>query len=1295
MDQGLKTDMATSRIVLRWVLTLLAIGLAVVALLSVGVRVAMFQSDVLRDELSAWLTGQFNASMQLGQLDSAMHGLDPSLAIEDLQLISHAGVDPYPLLDIEQASARLDMLASLRAGYPVLTGARIEEATLHLYQDRQGNWSWPAPAKLPNDIVPDSDFAIGDIDQVTGLLLRQRLQATDIQVVLHGIDDSVTLTAPRVVMTSGGQGTHLEGSVFVEGEREQALEFVLETTPGDQVLEDYRASLQLSADLSALSRLGRLVTRPMPLSVETMQGRAVLWGGWENGRLQDAHAELEIAGLDLGGTQEDKAALQDVGARVQWLRGEQDNWQAWATTTTGGEAPAESVDDWPVPRHFYAKGNDQSWTLRSSAFDIGELAAWGRRLIGSSAVTDAIAGLDPAGQVDGLSVGWRQGQWQAQALLENASVSAWQGAPGGGPFDAWVDVAGNRGHVTFTGVPGMALSFPEIFEAPLVVDGIAGQVSWTQHDGAWRIVGDELEAVWRGAEASGGFSLVTSGENPGEFELRLDLANVDAIDTPLMAWLPAKVLDPDLREWLGQGIAGRVPQGSLYVQHTLDDDSEMSETGEEESFDGKLRLNLQVEDGRLPFDPQWPALENVNATLTVEGESLHADIAHAEVSGLVSEGASVTLQDELLRVEGAVNGSSQALLDFLAASPLEGMDTFATWRSEGQVQGQLSLQAPMVEGEEIENSEALDIDVEASLDVPSLTLPQSGLTLGNLNGRLHYRHTDNQDTLTGELGARAFDGPLLAQFDVGGKGVTLEGRALARGLLAWADMPELDNLLVGYFPYTAHLELDGEQPSLTLDSDLQGLAILLPAPFGKQLDERVPLHVESTLGESVQVDVAERIKARWRTHGERASQGQVWLERWPASPDWPSGPGWDVVWRSSGLPLARWKDALASVSLPDTPEASSQPPSALRRVVVDTGCLRWEQRCLGSLNASLSPLEGGWRVGLSGSLVNGSAEYHPQRSRPLDIVLSTLSLDALLPEAPTPEATGLLGQVATPPEPAALPATLARLPAGHVSIDSLQYQGRQVGSLTASWDATAERVSVKPLSLTLGEVTAEGEVVWESSGTDTSLTRSRIALSGGDLGTLIAALGQPVPLRSESTQVQTQLAWPGAPWQFALERSRGSIEAELDDGRFLTLESPSARLVGLLNVDNLLRRLRLDFSDVTGQGTAFDSVTGSATLYDGRLETRGPIEIDGSSTQFTLEGSVNLAARQLDLLLGITLPVSQNLPLAAVLIGAPYVGGALFLADKVFGGWIDKVTRIHYRVQGPWTSPQITLENAE
>jgi uncharacterized protein YhdP len=130
-------------------------------------------------------------------------------------------------------------------------------------------------------------------------------------------------------------------------------------------------------------------------------------------------------------------------------------------------------------------------------------------------------------------------------------------------------------------------------------------------------------------------------------------------------------------------------------------------------------------------------------------------------------------------------------------------------------------------------------------------------------------------------------------------------------------------------------------------------------------------------------------------------------------------------------------------------------------------------------------------------------------------------------------------------------------------------------------------------------------------------------------------------------------------------------------------------------VDNLLRRLRLDFSDVTSQGTAFDSVTGAATLYGGILETNGPLEVEGPATFFSLEGTVDLVRRELDQRLSVTVPVSRNLPLTAVIAGAPLVGGALFIADRLFGDALDRVTRIHYRVRGPWISPQISVENAE
>lgn len=1271
--------MSAYRVALRWVLTLLAVALVMLAVLLGGLRLAASQVDVLRDDLSQLLGSQLNVAASLQALVGDWQGFDPAFAFSELRLVSKRD-DDTPLLEIQRAQLRLDTSASLRAGYPVFAGTRISQATLHLYQDRQGRWAWPRPAELPPELIPETEFEIEGLDHMVELLLRQQVRVENFRLALHGIDDDVTLVAPRLLMTGDSQRAHLEGQLFIEGEQSHSLEAVLEVLPGRTQRSDVDARLQVRADLGSLSRLGQLMTQPLPMRLAQWRGEAELWGHWRAGRLEEMRAGIAIPELVLNSTAGPQT-LHDVGAEAQWLRGERDTWRAWINPLTVGR---EQGGDSPLPERLYAQGDNQGWRVQSAPFDIASLTAWIERWPLPEAASRGLEALQPAGQVNGLEVDWRQGRWQARAALHNVTVSPWQGAPGGGPLDAWVTASDGQGTVSFVGQPGVGLSLPTVFSDPLMLEHASGEVAWSLVDNAMKVSGEDMRLEWHGAEVGGGFSWTAATKQAlGEFALDLDMRDVNALAMPLTAWLPDQALGPELHAWLAGGVAGRVPRGSLSLRQPLG--------GDGHARDGELRLDLRIEEGRLPWDPQWPALENVRGDLTWHNERLRVTVEHAETLGLVSEGADVVMEDDRLNVQAPVWGETQALLNFLAQSPIEGMATFADWQSNGEIAGQITLNMPLAD------PEALELDVQASVDAPSLDYPQVDLALGNVNGNLRYRHLQNKDMLTGTLGARAFEGPLLARFDVGGEGIVLEGRALARGLLDWAGLGALDKLMIGYFPYSAQLDLEGEAPRLSLESNLQGLAIRLPAPFGKGADDRVPLHVDAIPGQNLNLELAERMHLRWRVFDSASSQGQVWLERWPSAPEWPVGSGWELAWQTPRLPLERWQAALAGLPLNGSGASASKEgaASSLRQVSLDTACLEWEQRCLGSLEATARPLPAGWQFDLAGSLAEGQVDYRPDAARPLNIALSRLQLDTLLADTTPQQPPDLASEIATAPEPVPLPGALNQLPDGQLRIDSLLRQGRRLGPLSARWEVSPQRLSIAPLTLTLGEISAEGDLIWESSGPQASLTRSRLELTGGDLGSMFEVLDQPVALRTEEARVQTQLAWPGAPWQFAFERSRGSIQAALNDGRFLTLDSPSARLVGLLNVDNLLRRLRLDFSDVTSRGTAFDSVRGEATLYAGRLETRGPIEIDGTTTQFTLDGSVNLAARQLDLLLGVTVPVSQNLPLAAVLAGAPYVGGALFLADRMFGGWIDKVTRIHYRVRGSWASPQITLENAE
>ncbi|MGO1273139.1 MAG: YhdP family protein, partial [Pseudomonas helleri] len=113
-------------------------------------------------------------------------------------------------------------------------------------------------------------------------------------------------------------------------------------------------------------------------------------------------------------------------------------------------------------------------------------------------------------------------------------------------------------------------------------------------------------------------------------------------------------------------------------------------------------------------------------------------------------------------------------------------------------------------------------------------------------------------------------------------------------------------------------------------------------------------------------------------------------------------------------------------------------------------------------------------------------------------------------------------------------------------------------------------------------------------------------------------------------------------------------------------------IFGLLNFNAIGRRLRLDFSDLFSKGLSYDRVKGFLTANNGVYRTTSPILMTGPSTNLELSGTLNMVSEQVNAKLLVTLPVTNNLPLAALLVGGPAAGGAMFLLNKLIG---DQVSR--------------------
>lgn len=174
------------------------------------------------------------------------------------------------------------------------------------------------------------------------------------------------------------------------------------------------------------------------------------------------------------------------------------------------------------------------------------------------------------------------------------------------------------------------------------------------------------------------------------------------------------------------------------------------------------------------------------------------------------------------------------------------------------------------------------------------------------------------------------------------------------------------------------------------------------------------------------------------------------------------------------------------------------------------------------------------------------------------------------------------------------------------------------------------------------------------------------------------------------------LVWSGSPIFFALGRSSGTLQLDARNGTLQSGEgsADALRVFGLLNFNALTRRLRLDFSDLFGRGTAYDTLTGDLALRGGVMRTRSPLVMDGPGAKIQLDGQLDLPAGSIDMGMLVTLPVTNNLPLAAIIAGAPYIGGVLFLADKILGDRVARFASVKYRVSGDWQQPTVEFDRA-
>jgi len=640
----------------------------------------------------------------------------------------------------------------------------------------------------------------------------------------------------------------------------------------------------------------------------------------------------------------------------------------------------------------------------------------------------------------------------------------------------------------------------------------------------------------------------------------------------------------------------------------------------------------QFEEAILRYDPQWPAVTDARGRVEVHNGSAVVSVEQASSGGLTLRPSKVRLTTD--------DNSPLIRVETAARVPAQALDLWMKNSPLGEVAGDGLSQIALTGSADLQIALRLPLNQPRQFSVDALVVANdvglqhlpSGLKWAQIRGQARYR---SEQGFSGAPMQGVFEGqPVTIGFgsnEQRGLTVTQSGELDAEALRQLAGVAaDTSYGISGALVYSADLVLmPASPPELELYSDLRGLAIDWPGSLEKATAETAPLRL--TLDSSVKDGVA-----------------------------------FGVNWENRGHGYVRTLDTGFDARVDYLQLGSSR---------------------LSDINISALDLDKQWTVRLDSDLVSGRIEV-PNDGSELTVDLQHLNLPRNDSQDPAPSAA------ASVDSGAAAELQPQDWPSANVRVAKLALAGEPLGQWSFLLRPQAGGVSIESIEGKLESLALAGEFNWLLQGQN-QISRFKGSVTGGQLAELGGLFGADVPLENLATNIELALEWPGRPDQFGLKQLSGDISMTLEDGVILQQNNSAQlfRVFNLLNTDTLWRRLQLDFSDLYERGVAFDALSGKAQIANGLLTLNPELQIVGPSGAFKLSGTTDMASESLDMRLVVVVPLTQNLPLAALLMGAGApIGGALFVLDKILGDPLSKLTSASYKVSGTWDEPKTNLQ---
>ncbi|HEX7062378.1 MAG TPA: YhdP family protein [Woeseiaceae bacterium] len=1257
------------------------LGAAVVILLAVAVglfRLLLPKLPAYQEEIKQWANAAIGMEVEFSGMDARWRISGPELTFYDARLATAPGAPP--VLNAQEVSVGVGLLRLLLDLELVADRVMIEDARVEILERQDGGWEVQG---IPVEDLPE--WRLGGGADAGALVVMAEDVRVDVMLAHRGRPVTLGIENAQFRRAHGEDELDLRIALPDELGTELGVAASRRRQDGGEP-----GPWRLFAEGEALKLAGLASLSPGAVGLASGNANLQLW--------------LELA--DRPVPQAATALFEITDARVATPSGSGEPVPGPALSAQGRAEFSRDAEGWVVaadelvletPRGRWPK---TSFTLKvregadgavdrvhavASRLDFDDLPALADLL--PEPWRASVADLAPSGLVRDLDVtvfdpASDARHFEGRATFERAGVAPWRDWPGvrGVSGTVRADPAGGRLEIAAT---NLLLNLPRWFGEPIALGEAAGTLVWRRGSDGITLLSDSVHVANADIATQSSFQLFlpADGASPViDLQSRWSAPDVGAIEH----YLPEKIMKPGLYRWLSDAlVSGRVTSATTRLSGPL---AAFPFDGE-----GTFRTDAHVEGATLRYAGSWPDVQNIDADVVIDGTRLYSVRNSAVSAGNRSADAKVEIADlrrPVLTIDAHATGTLGSLRAFARASPIDGL--FGGHLSAVDVEGKgsfdLDLSYPVLDKEQYTFTTVLQSD-GGTVRIEGLPAPVT-----DVRGAVNV----TRDSIAAEaLVGRFLGSPVTIELERAGpeqpeRSVILRARGSvsAAALTDGLGVPFGDKL-DGETSYDVEVRFPKagleESPPLEvlIASELDGLALDVPAPLGKPAEPARAFELDMTFPAEGRIDASGRLAdaARWRLAFQRADAG--WdLDRGVlafggAAPGEPQTRGLHVEGSTPLLDVDAWlalgKGAAGGPGFGDR----------IRSVDLVVDDLRIIGQHLARHRMTLDRSAFDWVVQLDGPEVAGTitVPYDFTGTRPIELAMRKLTL----PGSDAAAAEGL--ERLTDPR---------SLPGLAVQADAFALGTRRFGSLSARFQRTArglETERIETSSETFDIVGSAGWVIDESDQTG-QRTWVKARFTSSDVQRTLARLDYTPGIEGESMDVSFDVSWSGGPRQEFLDSLDGNVAVRIGSGQLNDIEPGAGRVFGLMSVVALPRRLSLDFSDVFERGFGFDEITGNFRLDDGQAYTCD-LSLKGPAADVGIVGRTGLNDKAYEQAAVVSANVGNTLPVVGAVVAGPQVAAALLIFSQIFKKPLQEMGQIYYGIDGSWEDPRIDAIDAQ